>query len=68
MCCTLRSLTSENRPFSTALLSQADSQRLPCYVETFSERHIPFYERHGFRIAGGGKIAASGPDFWALIR
>jgi ribosomal protein S18 acetylase RimI-like enzyme len=50
------------------LLSRADSDGLPCYVETFNVRDLAFYKRHGFRIAGGGKIPRGGPDFWALIR
>jgi GNAT superfamily N-acetyltransferase len=50
------------------LLSRADSDSVPCYVETFNERDLAFYKRHGFRIAGGGKIPMDGPDFWAMIR
>jgi hypothetical protein len=50
------------------LLSRADSDDLPCYLETFNERNLPFYKRHGFRIVGGGKIPRGGPDFWAMIR
>ena len=50
------------------LLARADSDGLPCYLETFNERDLPIYKRHGFRIAGGGKISTGGPDFWAMIR
>ena len=50
------------------LLSRADSDDLPCYLETFNDKHLHFYERHGFRIAGSGKIPGGGPDFWAMIR
>ena len=50
------------------VLARADSDSLPCYFETFNEKDLPFYARRGFRIAGGGKIARGGPDFWALIR
>ena len=50
------------------LLARADSDDLPCYLETFNDKHLPFYERHGFRIAGSGKIPGGGPDFWAMIR
>jgi len=38
------------------------------YLETFNETDLPLYERHGFRIAGGGKVARVGLDFWAMIR
>jgi hypothetical protein len=50
------------------VLSQADSQRLPCYAETFDEAHLPFYEESGFQIAGAGQIPKGGPNFWALLR
>jgi hypothetical protein len=50
------------------VLSRADSDGLPCYVETFNESDLAFYKRYGFRIAGGGNIPRGGPDFWAMIR
>jgi hypothetical protein len=50
------------------LLSRADLDGQPCYLETFNEKDLAFYKRHGFRIAGSGKIPKFGPDFWALIR
>ena len=50
------------------LLARADSDDLPCYLETFNDNYLFFYERHGFRIAGSGKIPGGGPDFWAMIR
>jgi ribosomal protein S18 acetylase RimI-like enzyme len=50
------------------LLSRADSEGLPCYVETFNEEDLTFYRRSGFRIAAAGKIARGGPDFWTMIR
>jgi GNAT superfamily N-acetyltransferase len=50
------------------ILARADSNGLPCYLETFNAKDLPFYTQRGFRIAGGGKIATSGPDFWAMIR
>jgi GNAT superfamily N-acetyltransferase len=50
------------------VLARADAEGLPCYVETFNDKELPFYKRHGFRIAGSGKITGVGPDFWAMIR
>jgi hypothetical protein len=52
----------------TPVLSRADSEGLSCSVETFEERDLPFYERHGFRIEGSGRISASGPNFWVMMR
>jgi hypothetical protein len=50
------------------VLARASLEGLPCYVDTLNEESLPFYERHGFRIAGGGRIPEGGPDFWAMIR
>jgi hypothetical protein len=50
------------------VLSRADCEGIPCYLETFQERHLSFYEAQGFRIEGGGRIAESGPEFWAMMR
>jgi len=50
------------------VLSRADSDGLPCYVETFDETLLPFYEEWGFQIAGAGQIPKGGPNFWALVR
>jgi hypothetical protein len=49
-------------------LARADLDRLPCYVETFIKRDLPFYEALGFRIEGAGQVCKGGPDFWALRR
>jgi ribosomal protein S18 acetylase RimI-like enzyme len=50
------------------LLTRAETEGLPCYLEAFNGKDLLFYERHGFRIAGGGKIPKGGPDFWVMIR
>src|SRR5215510_7110432 len=48
--------------------SLADSDQLPCYLETFRERDLPFYEEHGFRIFGVGRVPSGGPVFWSMMR
>ena len=50
------------------VLSRADSDKIPCYVEIFDERAVCFYERLGFRVEGAGNIPHGGPSFWAMIR
>jgi hypothetical protein len=50
------------------VVSRADCDRLPCYVETFDEKLLPFYEEWGFQIAGAGQIQKDGPNYWALLR
>jgi hypothetical protein len=56
------------RALLAPVLAIADWDLQPCYVETFHERDLPFYEQSGFRIAGAGRIPNGGPSFWALIR
>ena len=49
------------------MLYRADSEGVPCYVETFEEQDISFYKEFGFRIEGGGRIL-DGPAYWAMLR
>jgi len=44
-----------------------DGDHLPCYVETFNEKYLSRWKRHGFRIVGGGTISRCGPDYWAMM-
>ena len=49
------------------VLAEADLKRRFCYVETFQEKDLLFYQQQGFEIAGAGQIP-KGPSFWVLIR
>ena len=60
--CTLSGLLTE------PMLSRADSDKIPCYVEVFDERDLSFYENLGFRVEGAGDVQHGGPSFWAMIR
>lgn len=48
------------------VLARADADRLPCYLETQSERNVRFYEKHGFEVANAGAIR--GLPVWAMLR
>ena len=50
------------------LLSRADADGVPCYLEVFRQTDLPFYERLGFRIEGAGRIPGGRGDFWAMLR
>src|SRR5262249_50248702 len=52
--CTLRGLLTK------PVLSRADSDKIPCYVEIFDERDFCFYEKLGFRVEGAGNIPHGG--------
>ena len=56
------------RALMAPVLATADWDLRSCYVETFHEGDLPFYERCGFQIAGAGQIPKGGPSFWTLIR
>jgi hypothetical protein len=56
------------RALMAPVLATADWDLRSCYVETFHEKDLPFYEQSGFQIAGAGQIPDGGPDFWTLIR
>jgi len=50
------------------LLSRADSDGLPCYLETFRQTDLSFFKDFGFRVEGAGTVPGGGPNFWAMWR
>ena len=50
------------------LLSRADADGVPCYLEVFRQTDLPFYKRLGFRIEGAGKMPGGRANFWAMLR
>ena len=50
------------------ILDQADAEAMPCYLETFQPKNLPFYERHGFHVLREGVEPASALRFWTLLR
>ncbi len=49
-------------------LARADSEGLPCYLETTRDRNVPFYRRHGFEVVVEGKLPEGGPPYWTMKR
>jgi ribosomal protein S18 acetylase RimI-like enzyme len=49
-------------------LVRCDADRLPAYLESSSERNVPFYERHGFKVVGELSIPSGGPTLWLMWR
>lgn len=56
------------RALMAPVLARADWDLRSCYVETFNEKDLLFFEQSGFQIAGAGQIPNGGPNFWTLIR
>jgi GNAT superfamily N-acetyltransferase len=50
------------------VLSRADADGLPCYLETFKDRNLRFYEKHGFTVSLSDQIPEGGPNFWTMVR
>jgi ribosomal protein S18 acetylase RimI-like enzyme len=50
------------------VLQQADAARLPCSLETMTERNVRFYQQHGFRVVRQGRCPLGGPMAWAMWR
>jgi GNAT superfamily N-acetyltransferase len=49
------------------ILNRADESSLECYLETQSERNLPLYERHGFKVVHQGTLP-HGPSLWFMLR
>jgi len=63
-----KNLEVTGRALLEPVLFRADLEERPCYVESFHEGNLRFYESLGFRIEGAGNISRDGPNFWAMIR
>lgn len=50
------------------VLSQADADRVPAYLESSNERNLPLYQRHGFQVVGEHPALGRGPTIWRMWR
>ena len=49
-------------------LARASDSGHPCFLETFSERNVPFYLHHGFELVVEDVEPVSGLRFWSFLR
>lgn len=42
--------------------------RLPCYLETATERNLGFYAQAGFAVTAEWRVGSDGPRFWSMLR
>ena len=49
-------------------LRRADATGHPCYLETFEERNVPFYLRHGFDLVVDEATPTPGLHIWGFYR
>lgn len=50
------------------IFSRADADGIPCYLETFQPRNLPFYRRHEFVAVADEVEPSSGLRFWTFCR
>lgn len=49
------------------MLERADSEHLPCYLETAKEKNVAFYQRHGFEVVVDD-VVPGGFRYWTMKR
>lgn len=50
------------------ILQRASNEGVVCYLVTFAEQAVRFYQKHGFEIVQSQKIAPDAPPFWTMKR
>ncbi|MUL35749.1 GNAT family N-acetyltransferase [Gloeocapsopsis dulcis] len=50
------------------ILKQADREKLPCYLETSTEKGVRFYQRNGFEVLRSGTFPKTNLQYWTLKR
>jgi ribosomal protein S18 acetylase RimI-like enzyme len=50
------------------VLTQADQDGVPCYLETHTERNVVFYQRRGFQVVSDGIVPDQGVRVWTMLR
>ena len=50
------------------VLILSDRSGNPCYLETFNERNVAFYERWGFEVRIEEVVPGTEVEFWSMIR
>ena len=48
-------------------LARTDARHKPAYLETYKERNLSFYRRHGFEVLTAEE-PPEGPPFWTMLR
>ena len=50
------------------VLQQADREGLPCYLSTFNQQAVGFYQKHGFETLWQGELTNDSPCIWTMKR
>jgi GNAT superfamily N-acetyltransferase len=50
------------------MLDRADSERLPCYLDTHQDRNVRFYQRHGFEVVHRVELPGHPLPLYGMLR
>ena len=50
------------------VFEQADKEGLPCYLVTFTEQAVNFYQKNGFVVLWQGELSGGSPCIWTMKR
>jgi ribosomal protein S18 acetylase RimI-like enzyme len=50
------------------MLTRADREGLPCFLDTEVEKNVKLYEHFGFKVEGEGLVPGSNVHSWAMVR
>jgi GNAT superfamily N-acetyltransferase len=50
------------------ILTRADAEGLPIFLESSKDRNIPYYRRFGFEVSGELTVPNGGPHLWPMWR
>ena len=51
-----------------SMFNHADSEQLPCYLETHEEATVSMYRHYGFEVLETGIVPRSAVRYWAMLR
>jgi GNAT superfamily N-acetyltransferase len=60
--------TGIGRMLLNCMFQRADSEHVPCYLETTEPKNVAFYTNSGFNIVHDGTDPASGVHYWTFRR
>jgi GNAT superfamily N-acetyltransferase len=50
------------------ILDRSCDEKLPCYLVTFTEQAVKFYQKNGFEIIRKSQVSEDAPVFWNLFK
>jgi len=57
-----------SRKLLEPMFEHLDSKELPCFLETATEKNVPFYQNFGFEVVEEGTIPGTEVSLWNMIR